>query len=195
VAFSWSCPRRPAPARRRSRAICSPSIPASRCPGEVDGRDYHFVDDEAAFLAMRDAGALLEWAYVFDNYYGTPRTPVDAAIAEGRDILFDIDWQGAQQLQEKVPQDLVRVFIMPPSGRVLEQRLRARAQDGEEIVRRRMAAAATEISHWAEYDYVIVNADLETSVASLAAILSAERQKRERMLGLSDFVRQMQSAL
>jgi guanylate kinase len=163
-------------------------------PGEVDGRDYHFVD-EPAFLAMRDAGALLEWAYVFDNYYGTPRAPVDAAISQGRDILFDIDWQGAQQLQEKVPQDLVRVFIMPPSGRVLEQRLRARAQDSEDIVRRRMAAAAAEISHWAEYDYVIVNADLDASIASLAAILCAERQKRERMLGLSDFVRQMQSAL
>jgi guanylate kinase len=162
--------------------------------GEVDGQDYHFVD-EAAFLAMRDGGALLEWACVFDNYYGTPRAPVDAAIAAGRDILFDIDWQGAQQLQEKVPQDLVRVFIMPPSGSVLEQRLRARAQDSEEIVRRRMAAASAEISHWAEYDYVIVNADLDTSIASLAAILTAERQKRERMLGLSDFVREMQNAL
>ena len=163
-------------------------------PGDVEGRDYFFVD-ETRFNEMRDRGALLEWAQVFDNFYGTPRAPVEAALVAGRDVLFDIDWQGAQQLEEKVPQDLVRVFILPPSARALEERLNSRAQDPPEVVARRMAQAAAEISHWAEYDYVIVNADLEASVAGLRAILVAERLKRERLLGLSDFVRQMQQAL
>ena len=163
-------------------------------PGDVEGRDYFFVD-ETRFNEMRDRGALLEWAQVFDNFYGTPRAPVEAALVAGRDVLFDIDWQGAQQLEEKVPQDLVRVFILPPSARALEERLNSRAQDPPEAVARRMAQAAAEISHWAEYDYVIVNADLEASVAGLRAILVAERLKRERLLGLSDFVRQMQQAL
>ena len=144
---------------------------------------------------MRDAGELLEWARVFDNFYGTPRSPVERALAGGRDVLFDIDWQGAQQLNEKVAQDLVRVFILPPSGEILEQRLRSRAQDAPDSVARRMADAAAEISHWAEYDYVIVNADLETSVAGLRAILAAERLRRERLLGLSEFVREMQKSL
>ncbi len=138
---------------------------------------------------MRDAGDLLEWANVFGNYYATPRAPVEAAIAAGRDLMFDIDWQGAQQLKEKLPQDLVRVFILPPSAEVLEERLRGRAQDPPEVVARRMAEAASEMSHWPEYDYVIVNADLETSVAQLIAILTAERLKRERQIGLTDFVR------
>lgn len=163
-------------------------------PGEVHGKDYVFVS-EAEFMRMRDAGELLEWARVFDNYYGTPRLAVERALAAGRDVLFDIDWQGAQQLNEKVAQDLVRVFILPPSGEVLEQRLRSRAQDEPESVARRMADAAAEISHWAEYDYVIINADLETSVAGLRAILAAERLRRERLLGLSDFVREMQKSL
>ena len=116
-------------------------------------------------------------------------------MAAGRDILFDIDWQGAQQLEEKLPQDLVRVFILPPSGPVLEERLRARNQDTPEVVARRMRAASNEISHWAEYDYIIVNADLERSVAQLRAILAAERIRRERLLGLSEFVREMRKAL
>ena len=163
-------------------------------PGEIDGQDYVFVD-EARFAAMRDGGDLLEWALVFGNAYGTPRAPVEAAIARGEDVLFDIDWQGAQQLAEKMAGDLVRVFILPPSGTVLETRLKGRAQDPPEVVAKRMAEAANEISHWAEYDYVLVNADLKTSVAGLNAILTAERLKRERLLGLSQFVRDLQSGL
>jgi len=163
-------------------------------PGEADGKDYCFVD-EAAFKRMREAGELLEWARVFDNFYGTPRAPVEEAIAKGRDILFDIDWQGAQQLSEKKKHDVVRVFILPPSAATLAERLRERAQDAEPVVKRRMAEASDEISHWAEYDYVIVNADLETSLAGLRQILCAERLKRERLNGLSTFVREMQKAL
>jgi guanylate kinase len=163
-------------------------------PGEVEGQDYYFRD-EAGFLAMRDEGELLEWAKVFGNYYGTPRKPVEEAVAAGRDVLFDIDWQGTQQVKEKLPQDLVRVFILPPSSAVLEARLKTRAQDTAEVVARRMAEASAEISHWQEYDYVIVNADLEKSVAGLRAILTAERLKRDRLLGLSDFVRSLQQGL
>jgi guanylate kinase len=163
-------------------------------PGEVEGRDYFFID-QAEFERRRDAGELLEWARVFDNHYATPRRPVEAAISAGRDVLFDIDWQGTQQLHEKLPKDLVRVFILPPSGAVLETRLRGRNQDPPEVVARRMAEASAEISHWAEYDYVIVNDDLDRSVAGLRSILTAERLKRERLLGLSDFVREMQRAL
>jgi guanylate kinase len=163
-------------------------------PDETGGRDYHFID-EATFKRMRDAGELLEWARVFHNFYGTPRAPVEAAIAKGSDILFDIDWQGAQQLSEKLKHDVVRVFILPPSAAALEERLRTRAQDPDEVVRRRMAEASAEISHWPEYDYVIVNANLDTSVAGLKAILGAERLRRERLDGLSAFVREMQKAL
>lgn len=163
-------------------------------PGEVDGVDYTFVD-QARFDALEAAGELLEWARVFDHCYGTPRAPVEAAIASGKDVLFDIDWQGAQQLSEKMKGDVVRVFVLPPSGSVLEQRLRSRAQDPPEVVQRRMAAASAEISHWAEYDYVIVNVDLEDSVRAVTSILNAERLKRERLLGLTAFVRDMQRAL
>jgi guanylate kinase len=163
-------------------------------PGEEDGRDYTFID-EAAFKRMAEGGALLEWARVFDNYYGTPRAPVETAIAHGKDILFDIDWQGAQQLSEKMKHDVVRVFILPPSAASLEQRLRARAQDPEDIVRRRMDKASDEISHWPEYDYVIVNTDLPTSMEGLTAILTAERLRRERLNGLTSFVRGMQAKL
>jgi len=163
-------------------------------PGEVDGKDYRFVD-ERMFKRMADAGELLEWARVFDNYYGTPRAPVEAAVAQGRDILFDIDWQGAQQLSEKMKHDVVRVFILPPSVASLEQRLRARAQDPDEVVRRRMDEAAAEISHWPEYDYVIVNTDLPKSMHGLSAILTAERLRRDRLNGLTAFVRDMQSQL
>ena len=163
-------------------------------PGETDGVDYHFTD-LASFEAMKTSGALLEWARVFDNFYGTPRAAVDAAIQAGRDVLFDIDWQGAQQLSEKMPGDVVRVFVLPPSGSVLETRLKSRAQDPPDVVARRMAAASAEISHWPEYDYVIVNTDLDDSVRAVTAILVAERLRRERLLGLSSFVRGMQGAL
>lgn len=163
-------------------------------PGEKNGVDYHFVD-HTTFEKMREQGDLLEWARVFDNYYGTPRAPVEAAIHEGRDVLFDIDWQGAQQLSEKLPGDVVRIFVMPPSGSALEERLKTRAQDPPEIVAKRMAAASAEISHWPEYDYVIVNTHIEQSVAAALAILSAERLKRARLLGLSDFVRSLRAAL
>ncbi len=163
-------------------------------PGEENGRDYIFVD-EAAFKRMAEGGELLEWARVFDNYYGTPRAPVEAAIAKGKDVLFDIDWQGAQQLSEKMKHDVVRVFILPPSAASLEERLRARAQDPEDVVRRRMDQASAEISHWPEYDYVIVNTDLPTSMEGLTAILAAERLRRERLNGLTAFVRGMQAKL
>jgi guanylate kinase len=132
---------------------------------------------------------------VFDNYYGTPRAPVEAALERGQDVLFDIDWQGAQQLSEKMKHDVVRVFILPPSASSLEQRLRSRAQDPEDILRKRMGAAAAEISHWPEYDYVIVNSDLPTSMEGLTAILAAERLRRDRLNGLTTFVRDMQSQL
>lgn len=163
-------------------------------PGEVDGKDYRFTS-EAEFERLRDQDELLEWARVFDHYYGTPRAPVEATIASGSDVLFDIDWQGAQQLSEKLAGDLVRVFVLPPSGDALEKRLRARAQDAPEVVAKRMAKASSEISHWPEYDYVIVNTHLDESIAGLRAILTAERLKRERLLGLSEFVREMQSHL
>ncbi len=156
-------------------------------PGEVDGRDYHFVSNER-FAKMVAARELLEYASVFGNDYGTPRAPVEEALSAGRDILFDIDWQGTQQLAEKMPQDLVRVFILPPSTTELERRLRARAQDSEEVVQRRMAKAADEMSHWAEYDYVLINHDIDTTLQAMASILTAERLRRERRVGLRDFV-------
>lgn len=158
-----------------------------RRPAEVDGRDYHFMD-QAEFDRRAAGGELLEWARVFENGYGTPRAPVDRALAEGRDVLFDIDWQGTQQLAERMPADLVRVFILPPSVPALEARLRSRAQDAANVVASRMAQAGHEISHWAEYDYVLVNDDFEASVARLQAILEAERLKRTRQTGLGQFV-------
>jgi len=163
-------------------------------PGEVDGRDYWFVD-EAGFKAMAAAGELLEWAVVFGNFYGTPRAPIEKAIAEGRDVLFDIDWQGTQQLAERMAGELVRVFVLPPSAKALENRLKQRAQDPPEVVAKRMAKASDEISHWAEYDYVIVNANLAESTAGLRAILAAERLRRDRMTGLSAFVRGLHAGL
>ncbi|HRQ26860.1 guanylate kinase [Hyphomicrobium sp.] len=163
-------------------------------PGEVDGEDYWFVD-EAKFKAMIEGEEFLEWATVFGNYYGTPRAPIEAAVSKGRDVLFDIDWQGTQQLAERMAGDLVRVFVLPPSGEALEARLKRRAQDPDHVVAKRMAGAAAEISHWAEYDYVIVNGDLGESIAGLKAILAAERLKRERMTGLTAFVRDLQAAL
>lgn len=163
-------------------------------PGEKNGRDYHFIDRKQ-FDAMVDNDELLEWAEVFDNYYGTPKKPVMDALAAGRDVLFDIDWQGTQQLRERARTDLVSVFVLPPSILELERRLRARAQDDYETIHRRMAKAANEMSHWAEYDYVVINRDLEQAFAEVAAILAAERLKRERQPGLSDFVRGLQAKL
>jgi guanylate kinase len=163
-------------------------------PGETEGVDYYFTD-AAGYAAMEAGGALLEGARVFGNSYGTPRAPVESAIKAGRDVLFDIDWQGAQQLAEKMAGDLVRVFILPPSGPVLEERLRNRAQDPPEVVARRMAEASAELSHWAEYDYVIVNDALDESLAGLRAILTAERLRRDRQSGLSAFVRGLQKGL
>jgi guanylate kinase len=163
-------------------------------PGEIDGRDYHFID-RAQFDAMVARGELLEWAQVFGNRYGTPRGPVEAALASGRDVLFDIDWQGTQQLREKGRADLVSVFVLPPSIPDLEQRLRSRAQDTPEVIRSRMAKAADEMSHWAEYDYVVINREIADAFEDVRAILGAERLKRERQPGLSTFVRSLQAGI
>ena len=157
-------------------------------PGERDGVDYKFLDT-ASFRGMVDRGEFLEYAQVFGNYYGTPRAPVEAALSAGKDVLFDIDWQGTQQLRDKVPSDLVTVFILPPSTRDLEKRLLTRAQDSKEIVAERMARAADEMSHYAEYDYVVVNRDIGTSLNRIKAILDAERLKLDRQPGLSAFVK------
>lgn len=159
-------------------------------PGEVDGVDYYFVSKEQ-FQSAIDNDELLEWAEVFGNHYGTPRTVVEETLKNGTDVLFDIDWQGTQQIHEKVGQDLVRVFILPPSVNVLEQRLRKRGQDDDHVVNERMKQAANQISHWAEYDYVIINVDLNECLNELENILHAERLKRERLIGLSSFVRNM----
>jgi guanylate kinase len=156
--------------------------------GERDGVDYRFVDT-ATFRGMIERKEFLEYAEVFDNYYGTPNAPVDEALAAGRDVLFDIDWQGTQQLRDKGRADLVTVFILPPSTRDLEKRLLTRAQDPKDVVAQRMAKAADEMSHWAEYDYVVVNSDIGTSLTNLKAILTAERLKRERQVGMSVFVK------
>ena len=163
-------------------------------PGETDGRDYHFIDRHR-FDAMVKKGELLEWAEVFGHCYGTPRRPVIEALRGGRDVLFDIDWQGTQQLHEKARDDLVSVFILPPTVAELARRLTRRAQDSKTVIHRRMAKAAGEMSHWPEYDYVIVNRDKAEAFAEVRAILAAERLKRERQIGLSDFVRALQAKL
>jgi guanylate kinase len=163
-------------------------------PAEVDGRDYHFVD-RARFDEMVRKGQLLEWAEVFGNRYGTPRAPVEEALRRGQDVLFDIDWQGTQQLRDKVSKDFVSVFLLPPSVPELERRLTTRAQDSDEVIRGRMAKATDEMSHWAEYDYVLLNRDVDETFAQLQAILTAERLKRGRQPGLSDFVRGLQAKL
>ena len=162
--------------------------------GEVDGRDYHFID-AARFKAMVKSGKLLEWAEVFRHSYGTPRRPVEQALRAGRDVLFDIDWQGTQQLREKARDDLVSVFILPPTVEELERRLKRRAQDSHDIIGSRMAKAAGEMSHWPEYDYVIINRDKDEAFAEVRAILAAERLKRERQISLSGFVRALQAKL
>ena len=163
-------------------------------PGEVEGRDYRFID-ERSFDAMVARGDLREWAEVFGSRYGTPRAPVERALAMGRDVLFDIDWQGTQQLREKGRDDLVSVFVLPPTIPDLEARLRTRAQDADDVIRARMAKAANEMSHWAEYDYVVINRDVWRAFEDICAILAAERLKRERQTGLSAFVRLLQAGL
>ena len=159
-------------------------------PGERDGVDYRFID-RAQFDAMAAAGDLLEHAEVFGNGYGTPRAEVEAALAAGRDVLFDIDWQGTQQLRERMRDDLVTVFILPPTTKELERRLHRRAQDSEETVRARMAEASEEMSHWPEYDYIIVNRDIGESVPQARSILEAERLRRDRQVGLRNFVERL----
>ncbi len=157
-------------------------------PGEVDGKDYHFVDLER-FRAMVSAGEFLEWAHVFGHRYGTPHAPVDAILGAGRDVLFDIDWQGAQQLYQQAGGDVVRVFILPPSMDELHRRLAGRATDSAEVVEARMSRAASEIAHWDGYDYVLVNDDVERCFAEVKTILAAERLKRSRQTSLIGFIR------
>ena len=161
-----------------------------RRPGESAGHDYHFVDEPSFNAAIVDE-EFLEWAKVFDHYYGTPKAPVEEALIQGQDILFDIDWQGTQQLGQSARGDLVTVFLLPPSWGELERRLVERAQDTREVVQSRMAKAVDEISHWAEYDYVIVNDDLEKAIAQVRAILESERSKRVRQVGMSQFVKEL----
>lgn len=163
-------------------------------PGEVDGKDYHFIS-KPQFEQMVARRELLEWAKVFDNFYGTPKAPVEKAISNGRDVLFDIDWQGTQQLAQSMADDLVRVFILPPDAETLRDRLIARKQDSAVVVAKRMAKAPDEISHWAEYDYVVVNADLAAAHQDVLAILKAERLKRRRQVGLTEFVRGLTAKL
>src|SRR5215813_599719 len=163
-------------------------------PGEVEGKDYHFIDP-ARFEQMVERQELLEWATVFDNRYGTPRAPVEAALSAGQDVLFDIDWQGTQQLREKAGGDVVSVFILPPSAADLEKRLHTRAQDSAEVIRTRMDRATHELSHWAEYDYIVINQNVDDAFAEVQSILKAERLKRARRVGLTEFVRNLQRQL
>lgn len=163
-------------------------------PGELDGRDYHFIDRKKFDQLVKD-GELLEYAEVFGNGYGTPRKPVEQALSEGRDVLFDIDWQGTQQLEEAARDDLVSVFLLPPSGKELARRLHTRAQDNEEVIQARMAKASDEMSHFREYDYVVVNVELERAFEEVRSILAAERLKLARQTGLTAFVRSLQSDL
>jgi guanylate kinase len=163
-------------------------------PGEVDGRDYWFVD-RAKFESMVQQDELLEWANVFDHRYGTPRAPVEAALSAGQDMLFDIDWQGTQQLREKARADVVSVFILPPSAADLEKRLHTRAQDSDAVIRGRMSRASDEMSHWAEYDYIVINQNIDVAFAEVHSVLNAERLKRRRRTGLTAFVRALQRQL
>jgi len=158
-----------------------------RRPSEIDGVHYHFVS-KRQFEVMRDAGQLLEWAEVHGNFYGTPREPVERALNSGRDVLFDIDWQGTRQLYEKMPEDVVSVFVLPPSATELKTRLERRAEDSQAVIDQRLRNAVEEIAHWREYDYILVNRDLDKSFARLRAILTAERLKRVKMLDIEYFV-------
>jgi guanylate kinase len=163
-------------------------------PGEIEGHDYHFIGP-AKFDALIAGGELLEWACVFDHRYGTPRRLVEATLASGRDVLFDIDWQGTQQLRRQARGDLVSVFVLPPSATELERRLRTRAQDDEAVITRRMVQAAEELNHWPEYDYVVINNDFDRAFAAVKSILTAERLRRDRQSGLSAFVRGLKAKL
>ena len=163
-------------------------------PGELDGKDYFFISKER-FFEMRDNDELLEWAEVFGNLYGTPRLPVEDALSKGRDVLFDIDWQGTQQLEQAMGDDLVRIFILPPSTDELRDRLIKRAQDSSSVVAKRMAEASREMSHWMEYDYIIINDDVDVASAEITAILTAERLRRKRRIGLTEFVRKLNKTL
>jgi guanylate kinase len=159
---------------------------------EVDGRDYHFID-QRKFDAMARGDELLEWADVFGHSYGTPREPVERALARGRDVLFDIDWQGSRQLIKKCRAEVVTIFILPPSLPELDRRLRRRAEDTDDIIRKRMEKATDELAHWEEYDYVIINHDLERAFADVRTVLAAERLRRDRQTGLADFMRTLQA--
>jgi len=163
-------------------------------PGEVEGKDYHFIDKQR-FDHMAKNNELLEHAPVFDHFYGTPRAPVEAALSAGRDVLFDIDWQGTQQLREKARQDVVSVFILPPSAADLEKRLHTRAQDSDAVIRGRMDRASHEMSHWAEYDYIVINRSIDEAFDEVYSILKAERLRRDRRTGLTNFVRGLQKQL
>ena len=165
-----------------------------RRPGEVDGQDYYFVDIPS-FNAMVENGEMLEHAKVFNHYYGTPRQPVEEALARGHDVIFDIDWQGTQQLREIARDDLVTVFILPPHAKELERRLRARNQDPEETIRHRMDKASDEMTHYSEYDYVLINNNVDLAITQAQHILDSERLKRHRLAGLSDFVRGLKDGL
>jgi guanylate kinase len=156
-------------------------------PSEIDGTHYHFIDQKK-FAVMRDRDELLEWAEVHGNFYGTPRDPVEAALSAGRDVLFDIDWQGSKQLYEKMPKDLVRIFVLPPSIEELKSRLERRAEDSAEVIARRLANSALEMEQWSEYDYVIINEKLEPSFQRVQSILHAERMRRDRVVGMGMFV-------
>lgn len=162
--------------------------------GEMEGRDYHFID-KPTFDRMAGNGDLLEHATVFENSYGTPREPVEAALSQGRDVLFDIDWQGTQQLRGNSQNDVVSVFILPPSVQALEHRLHTRAQDSDEIIRKRMKKSGDEMSHWKEYDYIVVNENIGIAFESVKSILNAERLKRQRQIGLPAFVGDLQQQL
>jgi len=163
-------------------------------PGEVSGRHYHFIDRKRFDQLVRN-DELLEYAEVFGNFYGTPRRPVERALKQGRDVLFDIDWQGTQQLRERARDDLVSVFLLPPSSGELARRLHTRAQDEKKVIHARMAKASGEMSHWPEYDYVVINRDLDRAFNDVRAILAAERLKRERQIGLAAFVRGLQKQI
>jgi guanylate kinase len=163
-------------------------------PGEEEGRDYYFVDQKR-FDEMVKQDELLEWARVFDNCYGTPRQPVEEALAAGRNVLFDIDWQGTQQLRGRAPKDVVSVFILPPSVQALEQRLHTRAQDSDDVIRGRMKKAGDEMSHFDAYDYIVINDNIGIAFESVKSILRAEQLKLERQVGVTDFVQKLRQQL
>jgi guanylate kinase len=163
-------------------------------PGEEEGRDYYFVDQKR-FDEMVAQDELLEWARVFDNCYGTPRAPVETALAAGRNVLFDIDWQGTQQLRGRAPKDVVSVFILPPSVQALEQRLHTRAQDSDEVIRGRMKKAGDEMSHFDAYDYIVINDNIGIAFESVKSILRAEQLKLERQVGVTAFVQKLRQQL